>query len=201
MTAKQLLDMNGDFRSSPLLAAARRLHMICEERAIPYCIVGGLAVVRNGAVRTTEDIDFLTVRESWNHASPFPPDFIKTAEEACSDTRTGVSLDVLFAGDDWGMDFSLPDPRDVGEYDKELGAMFIRLLSLIELKCAIYLQKLRDEGIELAAKDLADVVELMRRNRGVISERSLDDFHPSVHDACTKIWEKLRSQDKTLSSP
>jgi hypothetical protein len=191
MTAKQLLEKNGDFHTSPLLATARRLHAICQERGVPYCIVGGLAVVRNGAVRTTEDVDVLTLREAWATASAFPPDFRKTGEDSCVDTLTGVNLDVLFTGDDWGMVLPLADPRNVGEYDETLGAIFMSLPALVELKCAVYLQKLEDEGIELAAKDLSDVVELMRHNRGAMTRGLLDGLHPSIRDACRAIWEKV----------
>jgi len=39
--------MNGDFRNSPLLDTARRLHACFTRHGIPYTIIGGLAVVRN----------------------------------------------------------------------------------------------------------------------------------------------------------
>jgi len=44
MTAKDLLDLNGDFRRSPLLDTARKLHKLLEQQDIPYLIIGGLSV-------------------------------------------------------------------------------------------------------------------------------------------------------------
>ena len=38
MTAKELLDLNGDFRSSPLLDMPGRLHRVFEEKQIPYAV-------------------------------------------------------------------------------------------------------------------------------------------------------------------
>jgi hypothetical protein len=63
MTARELLNLNGSFRESPLLETARRLHAALTRRGLPYLIVGGLAVLRNGAARTTLDVDILVRRE------------------------------------------------------------------------------------------------------------------------------------------
>ena len=63
MTAKDLLELNGDFRSSPLLDTVRRLHRLFTENRIPYAVIGGLAVIRNGAVRTTIAVDLLVRKQ------------------------------------------------------------------------------------------------------------------------------------------
>ena len=88
----------------------------------------------------------------------------RTGPESCLDTSTGATFDIRFAGDGWKMPFPLPDPREVSQFDTQLGANFIGLHHLVQLKTAVYLTKLRDDGPELAAKDLADVVELIRKN-------------------------------------
>lgn len=68
MNAKQVLELNGDFRNSPLLDTARRLHACFSRHGIPYTIIGGLAVVRNGAVRTTVDVDVLLGKQDRERA-------------------------------------------------------------------------------------------------------------------------------------
>ena len=45
MTAKDLLELNGDFRRSPLLDTARKRHRLPEQSKIPCVIVGGLSLV------------------------------------------------------------------------------------------------------------------------------------------------------------
>jgi hypothetical protein len=102
MTAKDVLELNGDFCNSPLLDTARKPHRLLMEEQIPYAIIGGLAGIRNGGVNR----------------------------------ETGVPVEFLYTGDDRDMTGPLPDP----------------------------VQQKRDEGMEIAAKDLADVVELLKNN-------------------------------------
>jgi hypothetical protein len=49
VTAKELLELNGTF----------------EGAGVPYAIIGGMAVARNGAFRTAHNVDLLTLREGW----------------------------------------------------------------------------------------------------------------------------------------
>ena len=65
MTAKRILSVNGDFKHSPLMQSLRRVHRLFERHSLSYAVVGGLAVVRHGAVRTTADIDVLTSENGW----------------------------------------------------------------------------------------------------------------------------------------
>ncbi len=59
MTAREILILNGDFTTSPLLDTLHRLDACFIDNNIPYAVIGGLAVIRNGAVRTTIGIDVL----------------------------------------------------------------------------------------------------------------------------------------------
>ncbi len=69
------------------------------------------------------------------------------------------------------------------------------LQHLLELKCAVYLSKREHEGMEMAAKDLADVVHLIQANRGRIDEPLLSSTHPSVRSELHRIWLRVRDKD------
>lgn len=186
MTAKEVLERNGSFRRSDLIDTARRLHALFDSLGIPYVIIGGLAVVRNGAPRTTADVDILIRRESWQRLTAAAQEpFLLIGTDAMKDTANGVDVDVIFADDDWGMAIPLPDPEAVAEQDDELGARFMGLVSLLELKTAVYLQKKRDDGEEIAAKDLADIVALLQAHGEVTG--ALEGCNPAVREELLRI--------------
>jgi hypothetical protein len=192
MTAKDLLEMNGDFRHSPLLDSARKLHRLLTPKAIPYVIIGGLSVIRNGAVRTTQDVDVLVRKQDWPEIRKSLKGDFATGIDNAVDRSNKVQVDFLFAGDDWDMIMPLPDPIQVSEFDQTMQANFLSLAGILELKTAVYLQKKRDEGIEIAAKDLADVVELLRNNQDRLSARLFDDLHPVIRKELERILRKIR---------
>ena len=118
--------------------------------------------------------------------------FLDAGAESAVDVATGVPIDVLFPGDDWDMMIPLPAPDAVSEFDQQLGARFMGLGPLIELKCAVYLAKRRDDGIEVAAKDLSDVAELIRHNDGLVDEAMLERFHPRIGREVARIARRVR---------
>ena len=192
MNAKDLLELNGDFRGSPLLDTARKLHRLLTQKKIPYVIIGGLSVIRNGAVRTTQDVDVLVRRDQWPEIRSALDRYFVIEVDAAVDRETDVPVDFLYAGDDWDMIFPLPDPEDVSEYDSGLQANFLSLISILELKTAVYLQKKRDSGIEIAAKDLADVVGLLTNNRERLAAQLLETLHPVIRTEVERILGRLR---------
>lgn len=194
MTARQLLELNGDFRRSPLIETARRLHAGFSRAGVDYAIVGGLAVARNGAVRTTQDVDVLTERAGWQRIKQEAGADFDFGVDAATDRQNGVTVDFLFGGEDWDLPFALPHPSDVSELDAELGARFMDLRHLLELKCAVYLSKKAREGIELAARDLADVVALLQANRQRIDESLLSSMHTGVNEELRRIWARIRDR-------
>jgi hypothetical protein len=199
MTARELLRINGDGGAeSPLVQAVRRFHRLLEPRGVAYCVIGGMAVVRNGWVRTTHDIDILVDRAGWESLlsgapSPLEEAGITAAGDAAHDRCTGIDLDILFPGDDWEMVIPLPSPAAVREYDAALGAWFIGLAPLLAVKTAVYRSKLQELGPELAAKDLADVVELMRANRHAI-DAALQRVPAAVSGELSRIWRRIRDR-------
>jgi hypothetical protein len=192
MSPEEVLELNGDFTRSPLLDTARRLHALFAAAQIPYVIIGGLSVVRNGAVRTTIDVDVLLRREDWPRARASLDPAFETGADQAKDRTNGVDVDFLFSGSEWDMLVPLPDPSATTEYDERLGANFLSLRGILELKTAVYLQKKREEGIEGAAKDLADVVALVRANGEAIGPGLLDSMHPSIRKELRRIAKKTR---------
>ena len=155
MTPKDILDLNGDSSSSPLLDTLRRLDDCFTAEGISYAVVGGLAVVRNGATRTTVDID------------------------------------ILFPGNEWGMEIPMPHPADIGERDIGLGAVFASPAALLEIKCAVYRKKLREDGMEIAAKDLYDVTERLKARGDALTEEDLRLMNPVIASHLRAIRKKV----------
>lgn len=195
MTAERLLRMNGDMKDpggSELMDVVRRFHELCQSRGIPYCVVGGMAVIRSGAVRTTADIDVLTLKKQWNSVLPLAGEISNQGVDSCIDTRTGITIDILFAEDDWGMVIDMPDPRVAGEYDEAIGARFLGLHDLVQMKMAVHLSKLKEFGPATAAKDLADVRELIGNNLHRFTGDAFAAYHPAVRVPCIAVFDEVR---------
>jgi hypothetical protein len=82
----------------------------------------------------------------------------------------------------------MPDPRKVAEFDESLGANFIGLHALVQLKTAVYLDKLREHGPSTAAKDLADVQALIKNNLINFSTETFEGYDPAVRKLCVKAF-------------
>jgi hypothetical protein len=189
MTAAEILQLNGNMRDSPLMEVVRRFHAISISRGLPYCVIGGMAVIRNGYARTTVDVDILTFKKDWGKLLPLEGEISSEGPENCVDKKTGVTIDILFADGDWHMPMGMPDPRTVGEYDRELGACFIGLHALVQLKAAVYLEKRREQGEDVASKDRSDVYELISRNCAKFSKEVIQTYDPAVKKHCMKAFE------------
>jgi hypothetical protein len=196
MTPGELLERNGDFRTSPLMRTARKIHRLLFPEGLDYVIVGGLAVIRNGAVRTTEDVDVLVRKEQWPRIRQLLAESFVLEGESAVDRETGVPADFLFSEDDWNMIVPLPDPSEAAEYDSEIEAKFLSLPAILELKTAVYLQKKREDGIEVAAKDLADVVQLLERNRERVSRQLFETMHPRIRRELAGIRRRLGRREQ-----
>ena len=194
MTAEQLLHLNGDLRNpenSRMMDVIRRFHALSSELDLPYCVVGGMAAIHHGLLRTTGDVDILTYKKDWRKALPLEGEISSEGLDSCLDKQTGVRLDILFADEDWEMVMEMPDPRKVGEYDEKKGAYFIGLHDLVQLKMAVYLSKLKEYGPATAAKDLGDVQGLMKNNLAKFSREVVANYHPAVRKRCMKTFEEV----------
>ncbi len=180
MTPKRVLEINGDLKESPLIETIRRIHGVFSKNCVSYTIIGGMAVIRSGCSRTTMDIDILTTREGWHSIRNVPEIPFNTWTDHAVDKKNNIDIDVLFPGNDWEMLIPLPHPDMVNEYDEDLGANFIGLKPLLELKTAVYLKKKTEEGIEIAAKDLYDIVELIKKNHSRITDNFMKTMNPVI---------------------
>jgi hypothetical protein len=189
MTAAEILQLNGNMRNSPLMEVVRRFHALSSARELPYCVVGGMAVIRNGYARTTMDVDILTFQTDWRKLLPLEGEISSEGPENCVDKKTGVTIDILFADGNWQMLIARPDPRKVGEYDQELGACFIGLHALVQLKAAVYFDKLHEQGEDVASKDRSDVYELINRNLARFSKEVIQSYDPAIREHCMKAYE------------
>jgi hypothetical protein len=116
--------------------------------------------------------------------------------DTCIDGTTGVRIDILFAEEDWGMPTGMPDPRKAGEFDEEIGANFIGLHELVQLKAAVYLSKLHEQGEDVASKDRSDVFELISRNLSQFSKAIIQTYHPAVRKHCMKAFDAAVKSEK-----
>jgi hypothetical protein len=150
-----------------------------------------MAVIRNGYARTTIDVDVLTLKKNWLNALPIEGEIASDGIDNCMDKKTGVRIYILFADEDWGMVIPMPDPRKVAEFDQSLGANFIGLHALVQLKTAVYLDKLREHGLATAAKDLADVQALIKNNLTKFSKERIEGYDPAVQKQCMKTYNEV----------
>lgn len=184
------MELNGDFRRSPLLDTVRRLGNALSEAGASYAVVGGMAVLHAGAPRTTDDVDIIVNRQDWDRVRADLEDFGVSPDHA-TDHLNGVEIDVLFAGDDWGMVVPIPDPDNISKQSDELGARFAEWRHLVALKAAVYLAKRDEYGIELAAKDLADVVAVVTAHRHEIDALFEISLHPRIRRVLRRIVKRV----------
>ncbi|QDT15390.1 nucleotidyl transferase AbiEii/AbiGii toxin family protein [Alienimonas californiensis] len=166
-----------------------------KQLGIPYAVVGGMAVVRHGLNRFTDDVDLLVTREGWEaihqnlRGRGYLPPF--EASKNLKDTSRGVRIEFLITGQYPGsgkeQPVSFPDPTDVGEEID--GVTYLNLPTLITLKLASWM------SAKARAKDAGDVQELIRTH-GLTAEYA-DQLHPYVRDAfreqCEGVEEDRRS--------
>ena len=141
----------------------RKIAKRLNELHIPYSIVGGMALFQHGHRRFTEDIDLLVTADGLVqiHIALDGLGYLRSFENSrhLRDTETGVRIEFLvtgdFPGDGKPKPVAFPEPISASfEAD---GIRFLNLDVLIELKLA--------SGLSNAGrlKDLADVIELIRR--------------------------------------
>lgn len=170
--------------------AAEKLVAILEGEAIPYAIIGALALNEYGHRRVTVDVD-LILRES--DLRSFKQRWLGKgyAERVAGtgkliDTEYDVHVDVLragrFPGDDKPKPISFPDPATTAIRGKPFA--LLPMETWIELKLA--------SGMVAAhrLKDLADVQELLRSRQ--LPQSFADDLHEWVRPKYLELWRAVR---------
>jgi len=189
------LDQAGKFfmGTADVHLAMRKLVAALDELAIPYAVVGGMALNEYGYQRVTVDVNILLTRDNlqrfkdhWlgrGYVEKFP------GSRGLRDTELGVAIDVLIAGEYPGdgqpKPVRFPDPAEVAI--RAGGLALIPLATLVELKLASGMTSIH------RAKDIGDVVELIKHTA---SRRELGDaLDPSVRAKYFEIWDALQVPD------
>lgn len=169
----------------------RRLAARLAAEAIPYAVVGGMALGEHGYVRMTEDIDVLVTREGLARFTKACSGrgYTRThpgARRLFRDTETGVRVEFLVAGEYPGdgkpKPVSFPDPVDCSVEVE--GVRVVSLPRLIELKLA--------SGMTAPdrLRDLADVQELIRTEQ--LTTRFATQLDPSVRSKFRELVQSVR---------
>ena len=129
---------------------------------IDYAVVGGMALVAHGYIRTTVDVDILLNQDGLKRAHDaleglgYRPPF--EGSKNLRDTQTGVRIEFLisggYPGDGKPKPVTFPEPSDTSIVID--GISYLNLNSLLELKLA---SGMTNPG---RIRDLADVQELIR---------------------------------------
>lgn len=149
-------------RTDAIFQTLRSITTTLKQLGVPHAVLGGMALVAHGYLRTTEDIDILVSPASLASIHErllglgYRPLF--EGSKNLRDTRTGVRIEFVlagqFPGDGKPKPVAFPEPGEVGvEID---GIHYVGLPKLIELKLA---SGMTNPG---RLRDLADVQELIR---------------------------------------
>jgi hypothetical protein len=178
----------------PVHRALEKLVRLLDEQAIPYAIVGAMALNEFGYRRVTSDVDVLLTAEGLarfkaanlgrGYLEKFP------GSHGLRDTENGVDIDVVLAGgypgDGKPKPVVFPDPAQVAQKGGRVA--LLPLSTLIELKLA--------SGMTAPhrLKDLADVQELIRVTG--LPDGLAGALDPYVRDKYLELWRSVQGLAK-----
>jgi len=170
--------------------ALKKLVRHLDDEAIPYAIVGAMALNEYGYQRTTVDVDVLLTPEGLKafkaralgrgYVEKFP------GSRGVRDTKHGVDVDVVltgtFPGDGRPKPVVFPDPAAAAQRGARVA--LLPLPALVELKLA--------SGMTAPdrLRDLADVQELIRLQR--LPRAFADELHAFVRDKYLELWQAVQ---------
>jgi len=171
--------------------ALERLARLLDENAIPYAVIGAMALNEWGYRRVTVDIDLLLSRDGLTtlkdaalgrgYVEKFP------GSRGLRDAEHAVNIDVVLAGEFPGdgkpKPVAFPDPAQVAVRGERVA--LLPLPNLIELKLA--------SGMTAPhrLKDLADVLELVRA-LGLPADLA-ESLDSSVRAKYRELWEAAQA--------
>jgi hypothetical protein len=179
-------------RRGDVYDALRRFVHRLEEEAIPYALIGGMALISHGYRRYTEDVDILLTAQGLAAfrekcvGRGYVPAFAgarKTFRDTADDIRIEIITTGEYPGDGRPKPVAFPDPEQASiERD---GIRVIRLEKLIELKLA--------SGLSAAhrLRDLADVQDLIVALNLPVD--LADQLDASVRDEYRRLWSAAQS--------
>ena len=185
-------------KANPVFETLRSITQRLEHLGIPHAVMGGMALVAHGYLRTTEDVDILVSSTSIEviHKSlvglGYRPVF--EGSKNLRDSQTGVRVEFViagqFPGDGKPKPVAFPDPSEASqEID---GIRYLRLPALVELKLA---SGMTNPG---RLKDLADVQELIRLLKLPLSFSG--QLHPFVREEFVRLANAIEPTDNTSST-
>jgi hypothetical protein len=138
----------------PVDVALGDVRKLLVDAAVPFKIVGGIAVVHHGYARTTEDVDVLVAADATPRidAALASHGFERASAHRLRHLASGVKVDLLVAGTPLPRQGAgvYPSPADLAASPRD--SQVVDLAGLVELK----LRARRHQ-------DLADVVGLLKR--------------------------------------
>jgi hypothetical protein len=166
-----------------------------ERLAIPYAVVGALALNEWGYRRVTVDVDLLLSREGLarlqadllgrGYVEKFP------GSRGLRDVETGVDIDVVVAGEYPGDG----KPKPVSFPDPAVAAVRGERVALLPLEKLVELKLASGASAPHRLKDLADVLELVR---ALALPRGLaDSLDPSVRAKYDELWLAARTEEQS----
>ena len=176
--------------TDPVHAATRKITKILDDMSLPYALIGAMALNEYGYRRATVDVDILITDESlqafksaWvgrGYVEKFP------GSRGVRDTELGVGVDFVIAGqypgDGKPKPVRFPDPAQVARRGEHVALLPVS--RLVELKLASGMSSLD------RAKDLADVVELIRHAR--LPRELADEIDESVRAKYIEAWDAVQ---------
>ena len=187
-------------KTDPVHATLNELARRLDEAGIDYAIVGGMALGYHGFVRVTQDVGLLLTGAGYTRfieslvGLGYVPLF-PGARKKFKDTRTGVSIDILTAGEYPGdgevKPVVFPDPAHVFEVID--GVRVARLVTLIELKLASGMtapNRLSDLG------DVQRLIEILK-----LPEDLAESLNPYVRDTYKRLWEGIAAARLLPNTP
>lgn len=175
--------------AGPVPETFRRLRAALEREGIPYVVIGAQAMAAHGFRRATEDVN-LCIRPA--DLARFRERLVGTLYQTVEqrsrrfyDPATQVTFDLLVSGELAGHRaknhaIRFPDPSEV---EKVQGIHTVSLQRLIELKLVTW-----------RLKDMADVVELIRRNH--LGQDFAERLHPLVRRAFLECYDHMVEEDR-----
>ena len=182
-------------QADPVYESLRDITGRLRELRIPYAVMGGMALVAHGYLRTTEDVDILVTEDGLNviHESLLGLGYrlLFEGSKNLRDTRTGVRIEFVVAGgypgDGKPKPVAFPNPTEVAaEID---GIRYVRLATLIELKLA---SGMTNPG---RVRDLGDVQELIRVLK--LPDDFVNQMNPYVRDKFLDLASAVRNCEES----
>ena len=174
--------------------ALERLARTLDEMAVPYAVVGALAMNEWGYRRVTVDIDILLTAAGLQrvkaelvgrgYVEKFP------GSRGLRDTHAGVDIDILLAGEFPGDG----KPKAVAFPDPAAAAVRGRRVALLPLPTLIELKLASGMSAPHRLKDLADVLEMIRALS--LPPETAESLDPSVRAKFEELWRAAQGAER-----